>query len=639
MNIESFHFLRPAWLLALLLLVPAVWLGLRAGRASSAWRKVCDPKLLQHLMLDGGSAASRLSLVALLLGVSATCIALAGPTWERLPVPSYSEPVQTVLVLSLAPSMTAHDVEPSRLVRARHKLLDALEQVEGAVGLVIFAEEPYAVTPLTDDPKVIAEQVPLLEPSLMPGRRAHLERAIDEAHRLLVAAGAAQGRILLLGDGLGDAPGAALEAARRSAAAGHPVSALGFGREAATLEALAEAGGGRFEQMQTGDADLASLLADEGVSTPFSGTLSQTGVQADAWRDVGVWLLWVPLLLAPFAFRRGWATAVLVIAFLGTGLAAPETARADAGDWWTRPDQQGAQAFSRGDYDAAGELFDDPQWRAAAAYRAGDFAAAAETWQQPGPQSQYNLGNSLAKSGRLEEAVAAYDQVLEADAEHEDARFNRDLVAKLLEQQQQEHQQQQEQQEQQEQQQQEQQQGEGQENPDQPGQQGEESQAGEQDEQGQEGQEDPQQAGQSGEQGQEDQQDPSGEQAQGGDPAEPGDPDEPDPQGQAGAGGADPREQADAGDPAEPSPAGEDAPNEGEHAREVAGEEESAEDPATPGATSARTFSEQDQEAEQWLNRVPDDPGALLREKLRRRYDERRYDGGRYGQRVQGEWR
>jgi Ca-activated chloride channel family protein len=34
--------------------------------------------------------------------------------------------------------------------------------------------------------------------------------------------------------------------------------------------------------------------------------------------------------------------------------------------------------------------------------------------------------------------------------------------------------------------------------------------------------------------------------------------------------------------------------------------------------------SESDQEIEQWLNRVPDDPGALLREKLRRRYVERR---------------
>ena len=46
--------------------------------------------------------------------------------------------------------------------------------------------------------------------------------------------------------------------------------------------------------------------------------------------------------------------------------------------------------------------------------------------------------------------------------------------------------------------------------------------------------------------------------------------------------------------------------------------------------TSARSpipaqvpMSEQEQEVEQWLSRVPDDPGGLLREKLRRRYAEK----------------
>ena len=47
---------------------------------------------------------------------------------------------------------------------------------------------------------------------------------------------------------------------------------------------------------------------------------------------------------------------------------------------------------------------------------------------------------------------------------------------------------------------------------------------------------------------------------------------------------------------------------------------------------SGRELSEEDQEAEQWLNRVPDDPGGLLREKLRRRYAERRYG-------ANGSWR
>mgnify|MGYP006966873402 CR=1 FL=1 len=75
----------------------------------------------------------------------------------------------------------ARDVAPTRLVPARYELLDVLERVEGAVGLVIFAEEPYPVTPLTDDPDVIASHGPLPEPSLTPGRRPRVDPGIDPA--------------------------------------------------------------------------------------------------------------------------------------------------------------------------------------------------------------------------------------------------------------------------------------------------------------------------------------------------------------------------------------------------------------------------------------------------------------------------
>ena len=74
-----------------------------------------------------------------------------------MPQPAFRSPEQRVLALSLAPSMNATDVEPSRLARARYKLQDALDLLGGSqVGLVIFNEEPYVVTPITDDPRVVA---------------------------------------------------------------------------------------------------------------------------------------------------------------------------------------------------------------------------------------------------------------------------------------------------------------------------------------------------------------------------------------------------------------------------------------------------------------------------------------------------
>ncbi|MDP6076501.1 MAG: VWA domain-containing protein [Myxococcota bacterium] len=652
---ENFHFLRPAWLFALALLVPALWAALRQRRSAGAWRRVCDPELLRHLVVDGGGRSSRTVPAVFAVAWTAACLALAGPTWERLPQPAFKEPVQTVLALSLAPSMNARDVAPTRLARARYEALDVLERVEGAAGLVIFAEEPYPVTPLTDDPSVIASQVPLLESRLMPGRGAHVGRAIDQARELLTQAGAAQGRVLLLGDGLGDVPEAALEAAQRAEAAGYPVSVLGIGGDAEALEALAEAGGGRFASVRADDSDLDYLLGGGSGSASLLATAQQSGLKADAWNDVGAWLVLLPLLLVPLAFRRGWAAALGVMFFLP---AVPQTATAGVAEWFARPDQQGAAALEQGDAAGAAELFEDPEWRSAALYRSGEYEAAAQMLQgQDDGRSQYNLGNALARANRFEESIAAYGRVLEIEPDHEDARFNRELVEKLLEQQQQEQQQQEQQQQQQPQQ-------------EQASQGGGQSEESEQDESSQEdpssgsenesAQSDTDEAGagqdsaqsepegaqsepegaqsKSEAEGSEAQAENSGESQSAENPAAgQGESEAPEPQtaessapSESQQASAEPRGGA-GGQQTEPA---QPRPEAGRSTAGAGGDQDAPDQTGRPMASggSGRELSEEDQEAEQWLNRVPDDPGGLLREKLRRRYAERRYG-------ANGSWR
>src|SRR5690606_31725269 len=227
---ESFHFLRPAWLLALVPVALLLWLGLRSTTRASAWRRVVDQHLLRHLMLTDGGTARRWPLAAAGVALAAACVALAGPAWERVPQPTFTASQPVVVALDMSPSMAASDVRPSRLGRARHELHDVLERTRGGqVGLVLYTDDAFVASPLTDDARAIEEMVPSLEMGLMPPRPARADLAIARASTLLEQAGVASGDILLLTAGVDQRRDETLAAARAAAARGHRVSVLGVG--------------------------------------------------------------------------------------------------------------------------------------------------------------------------------------------------------------------------------------------------------------------------------------------------------------------------------------------------------------------------------------------------------------------------
>jgi len=115
------------------------------------------------------------------------------------------------------------------------------------------------------------------------------------------------------------------------------------------------------------------------------------------------------------------------------------SAAALAGSWsdlWSTPDQQGQRLLDRHQPAAAAKLFTDPRRRAYAELQAGHYPQAAELLRPfTDAGSQYNRGNALARAGQLKEALTAYDAALKQTPADKDIRHNRDLVAKALEQQ------------------------------------------------------------------------------------------------------------------------------------------------------------------------------------------------------------
>ena len=124
--LAAFTFLRPLVLLALLPL-GGLWLLLRRGAAAEAPEV---PQIAPHLLAAltiGRNVRSRLRAPDLLIPAAMLMtLAAAGPAWRPAPSPFVTETAPLVIALDLSPSMTATDVAPSRLERAKQKVRDLI---------------------------------------------------------------------------------------------------------------------------------------------------------------------------------------------------------------------------------------------------------------------------------------------------------------------------------------------------------------------------------------------------------------------------------------------------------------------------------------------------------------------------------
>ena len=445
----QFHFLRPWWLLALLVLPWLLWQAARRGRGLQALSRLVDAELLPQL-LQGQAGRQRLPLGLLALAWLLAVLALAGPTWSRVEQPLYARRAAQVVAISLSQRMLSHDVAPSRIDRARFKAHDLLAaNRDGLNALVGYAGEAFVVAPLTSDMHSLGTLLDAMAPDTMPVDGDNAAAAIARGAALIRDAKVGGGSLVLITD---SADTAAQDAARKARAEGVRVSVLGVGtpqgapvplpgggflhdaqghlqlaaRDDAALAAVAAAGGGRYAPMSANDDDVAVL---RGELHAGSTQLAQ-GQLGDEWQDRGPWLLLLLLPLAALAFRRGWLLLLPLVLLP----ALPGTAHAtDWRDLWQRRDQQAATALKHGDAKQALRLARDPAWRGAAAYRAGDYAASAQALREAkGSDAAYNLGNALAREGKYQDAIQAYDRALKLDPANADAKANRQAVEDWL---------------------------------------------------------------------------------------------------------------------------------------------------------------------------------------------------------------
>ncbi|WP_115571804.1 VWA domain-containing protein [Xanthomonas campestris] len=422
--LHTLHLLRPQLLWALVLIVPAAVLWFLRQRDADVWRQSVDAHLLPQLLVTGGRRGW-FGFVLAVVAYSVAVVAMSGPSWRQTERPVYQSNRPLVVALDLSSSINANDLPPSRLLQARAKLATLLrERAGGDVALLAYAGESFTVAPLTEDAANVALFLDALSPSVMPvdGKRA--DRAIEAAVQLLSQAGFKQGDILVMSD---SADESAESAARVARSRGFNVSTLGVGSargaayraasgeiaqarlDEASLRDLASQGGGRYAPLAADDADLRAL----GVLDPAQQPAADEAAAANGsktWLDEGYWLLFPVMALALLAFRR--RAAVMVLALLCVGPFV-QPAQAAEGTLWQRADQVQQQRLDAG----------------VQAYRKGDFAAAQKAFEAvPTDQGWYNLGNALARQGRYDDAIAAYDRALRQQPQLQDAIANRAAV-------------------------------------------------------------------------------------------------------------------------------------------------------------------------------------------------------------------
>lgn len=587
-DFSELHLLRPLALLGLIPALIAVALAQWRKRSAGNWEKIINPALLPYLM-QGETSKKQRGMLWVLLAWMITCLALAGPSWQQLPQPVHKKDAALILIMDLSPSMLAEDIKPSRLERARYKLIDILKnRSEGFSALVVYGGAAYTLTPLTEDSNTIISLVPVLHPTLLPEYGSNTEDAIETALELAVNGGYQQGDLLLITDEVSRSAFNSIQSMISKAGkfrlsilgvgtqqgAPIPTGAGGFAKDRsgaiiipklspAFLQMLAQNNGGIYAGMSADDSDIEALLAT--TEELFPDATKELERSFDLWDDQGFWLVFLLLPIIVLSFRKGNIALILLAPLLFSD---PVSALGWQ-DLWKTADQQAREALENGDAAAAQSLFKDPEWRGSAAYKAGDYESAINEFLDfDDADSHYNRGNALAHSGDLDAAIEAYDQALAMNPEMEDAKANKELLEQLKQQQ--------------EQQQQDSEDSESQENDS-------------QDQESQDSQEQPSQDQQSQDQQSQDQEqsDPQDSQQQ--------DPSDQEPEAKQG----------------EPDESEEQESKQEEAQREQQEAKEQVQNAVEPTEAESEAEKQAQQELEQWLRRVPDDPGGLLREKFR----------------------
>lgn len=238
------------FVLVALLAIPALYLLWRANdrRRNADAAVFANPALVPNLVSERPGVRRTIPLILFFLALTALVVGAARPH-ANVTVPRNEATI--VLAIDVSRSMTASDVQPTRLDAARHAAEAFLARIPGkySVGVVGFGTRAFVAIPPTTDRTLTQDALESLRPSegtaigdaialsTRLGKQQRAEGVTPPASVLVISDGAPDG---------GRTP--PLVAARRAKAAHIPVSTVLVGTQAGVV--TAKLTGGYNEQIR-----------------------------------------------------------------------------------------------------------------------------------------------------------------------------------------------------------------------------------------------------------------------------------------------------------------------------------------------------------------------------------------------------
>ena len=299
----GYELLRPAWALAIPVVMVLALVFARRAEALGAWDRAVDAPLMAALDTLGkvSRGARRTRWLAPVIA-ALVALALTGPARERHDGVAFRNLDGVVIAVDLSPSMIRGGRFADAMTAAR---LVAQSVGSRQVALVVYGGDAYRASAFTTDAAALGQTIAFLDGETVPDDGSRPERALALAGRMIRDAEILIGDVVLITDGGGLGP-LSLAQARALSEADIPLSTIyvpsraegGPMPDRAAVDALARAGGGAPGDLL--DPFPVTRALDQGLQRRLS--VMEGAVQRR--RDYGRFVLLLAVIPALALFRR-----------------------------------------------------------------------------------------------------------------------------------------------------------------------------------------------------------------------------------------------------------------------------------------------------------------------------------------------